>query len=306
MADHTPTPVDAIVVTWNSGPDIRRCLASLPAGVRAIVVDNDSADDSATSAIAAGATTMRLERNIGFAAAVNQALPKVTAPLTLLVNPDVELQPGALERCAQVLTDDASIGIVGADIRMPDGRPEPPAARRDRSAAQIVLESLGLVHVSRRFDLGMVRDRAHDRDVDAVNGAFLLIRTDLLRELGGLDDAVFLYLEDLDLCRRVRDRGLRVRFVAGALAVHGGGTSTARGTPAAQVRSYLNRIDADVEFLRRFGARGEATVAALAFAARALIGLVVSLLRPERRDRYRAALPFALRQLRGRTPAPPV
>ena len=79
----------------------------------------------------------------------------------------------------------------------------------------------------------MIRDRGQDRDVDAVNGAFMLLRTDLLRSLGGLDESVFMYLEDADLCRRVRDARLRVRFVAGAPAVHGGGTSTARGDPDA-------------------------------------------------------------------------
>jgi GT2 family glycosyltransferase len=168
------------------------------------------------------------------------------------------------------------------------------------------VESLGLVHLSRRLDLQMIVDRRASRDVDAVNGAFLLARTDLLRGLGGLDEDVFMYLEDADLCRRVRDAGARVRFVSDARAVHGGGTSTDRGDTGARTRAYLHRIDGDVEFLRRYGRRGAASVAALAFALRALIGLVVAAGSPTRRARYRAALPFALHQLGGRHPAPPV
>jgi GT2 family glycosyltransferase len=301
-----PARVDAIVVTWNSGPDVDACLHALPPTVRAIVVDNGSADDSVDRARRHGAEVVALEDNRGFAVAVNVGLERVTAPLTLLLNPDVVVDEGTVERCAAVLEADPSVGIVGSDTRLPDGRPEPPAARHDRRAVQILVESLGLVHVSRRFDLQMIKDRSRDRDVDAVNGAFTLVRTDLLRDLGGLDTAVFLYLEDQDLCRRVRDAGFRVRFVAGAGAVHGAGTSTARGSPDAQVRAYLHRIDADVEFLRRYGGRGESTVAALAYALRALVGLAVSVVRPERRSRYSAALGYALRQVRRRYPAPAV
>jgi hypothetical protein len=298
--------VDAIVVSWNSAPHLGAALAALPPSVRAVVVDNGSADSSVDVARAHGADVVEIGRNIGFSAAVNVGLGHVTAPFTLLLNPDIVVGAGTVERCVEVLRSDDTIGIVGCDTRTPGGEAEPAAARRDRTAAQIVVESLGLVHVTRRFDLQMVHDRDHDRDVDAVNGAFMLLRSDVLRDLGGLDESVFMYLEDMDLCRRVRDRGLRVRFVAGAPAVHEGGASTARGDDAARGRAYLHRIDADVEFLRRHGRSWEPAVAALAYALRSVLGLVVATIRPGLRSRYRAALPFALRQLRGRTPAPPV
>lgn len=270
------------------------------------MVDNRSADTSVEVATAAGAEVVALERNVGFPAAVNIGLARVTAPLTLILNPDVVLAPGALERCAEVLLADPTIGIVGANTTDRDGRPEPPAARHDRRAWHVLVESLGLVHIDRRLDRQTVRRRDVDQDVDAVNGAFMLLRTDVLRSLGGLDESVFMFLEDMDLCRRVRDAGLRVRFVTGAGAVHEGGASIARGDPDAQVRTYLHRIDADVEFARRYGRRGEAGLAIAAHVLRALAGLAVSLVRPDRRARYRAALPFALAQVRGRRPAPPV
>src|SRR5690606_23819910 len=113
--------------------------------------------------------------------------------------------------------------------------------------------------------------RSTDRDVDAINGAFMLLRTDLLRSLGGLDETVFMYLEDADLCRRIRDVGLRVRFVSDASAVHDAGASTRQGDPAAQARAYLHRIDADLELLRRYGSRGEARIAVWAFVFRSLV-----------------------------------
>jgi GT2 family glycosyltransferase len=213
---------------------------------------------------------------------------------------------GAIERCCEVLLGDPSIGLVGPNTVGSDGRPEPPAARRDRKAFYILLESLGLTHLHPWFDRQTIRDRSADRDVDAVNGAFMLIRSDLMRSLDGLDETVFLYLEDGDLCHRVRDAGYRVRFVAGASAVHAGATSTARGRPDAQARAYLHRLDADIEFLRRYGRRGEAGLAVAAFLLRAGLGLVASTRMRERRLRYSYALRWTWAQRHGRHPPPTV
>lgn len=299
-------PIDAIVVTWNSAEHLPETLRALPAGLRVISVDNGSADSSAATAVHLGAEVVELGHNTGFPHAVNCGLNKVTAPFTLLLNPDLVVGPGCIERCLQELLAEPWVGAVGPATTMPDGSPEPPAARHDRRAWHIVVESLGLVHLSRRIDRQMIHDRNYDQDVDAINGGFMLVRTELLRALGGLDESVFMYLEDIDLCRRIRDAGYRVRFLAGVSAVHDAGASTRQGDPEAQVRAYLHRIDADVEFLRRYGRRGEAAAAVWAFVVRALLGLAVSLVRPERRERYRQALGFSLAQVRGRRPAPPV
>lgn len=304
--DHSFGDLDVIVVTWNSAPHLGATLTALPAWARVTVVDNASADSSVELAGASGAEILGMGRNAGFPAAVNAALATVTAPMVLLLNPDIIVAPGTIERCLEVLNSEATIGLVGPSTTTPDGRPEPAAARHDRRAWHILIESLGLVHLSRRLDRQMVHDRSVDQDVDAINGAFMLIRTDLLRALGGLDETVFMYLEDADLCRRVRDAGYRVRFVSDAHAVHEGGASTAQGSSDAQVRAYLHRIDADVEFVRRYGVRGESVMAIAAFVLRSLVGLAVGLVRPRRRARYRAALRYSLRQLSGRQPPPDV
>lgn len=298
--------VDAVIVTWNSAPDLPACLGALPRTVQPIVVDNGSQDDSVTIGRAAGAAVVPLGENRGFPRAVNVGLALTSHELVLLLNPDVVVQEATVDRCRAVLLGDPSVGIVGPNTVQADGQPEPPAARRDRTALAVLLESLGLTRLHPWFDRQTIRDRSADRDVDAVNGAFLLMRRDLLVELGGLDETVFLYLEDADLCRRVRDAGYRVRFVAGASAVHAGGSSTARGGPAAQARAYLHRVDADVEFLRRYGRRGEAGAALAAFLFRAVIGLVVSTRMKERRLRYAMALRWTWSQRHGRRPPPPV
>jgi hypothetical protein len=301
-----PPTVDAVIVTWNSAPDLPECLAALPGNVRPIVVDNGSADDSTAVAEQAGATVVALGENRGFPAAVNVGLAEVTSDLTLLLNPDVVVGVGTVERCCDVLLGEPTIGLVGPNTVRSDGRPEPPAARHDRSALQILLETLGLTRLHPWFERQTIRDRSMDQDVDAVNGAFMLLRTALLRSLGGLDETVFMYLEDGDLCRRVRDAGYRVRFVADAPAVHAGGASTARGDRDTQARVYLHRLDADIEFLRRYGRRGEAGLAVGAFLLRAVVGLVVSIRMKERRTRYASALRWTWGQRRGRRPPPAV
>lgn len=306
MSPPHPPPVNAVIVSWNSAPDLAACIAALPADVHPIVVDNGSSDDSAGVAERAGATVVRLGENRGFPAAVNVGLEQVTSALTLILNPDVVVAPGAVERCRDVLLGDLRIGLVGPNTMTSDGRPEPPAARNDRSALHILLESVALTRLHPWFDRQTVRARSVDRDVDAVNGAFMLLSTDLLRKLGGLDDTVFMYLEDGDLCRRVRDAGYRVRFVAGAPAVHAGATSTIRADPAAQARAYLHRLDADIEFVRRYGRRGEAGAALAAFLLRSAVGLVASVRLKERRLRYTMALRWTWDQRAGRRPPPPV
>lgn len=300
--DATIRDLDVIVVTWNSAGHLEATLTALPPGARVTVVDNASVDSSVELARAHGARILEMARNVGFPAAVNAGLATLTAPMVLLLNPDIVVAPGTVERCIAVIDADPTIGIVGPATTTPAGRPEPSAARHDRRAWHILIESLGLVHLSRRLDRQMIHERDHDQDVDAVNGAFILMRTDLLRSLGGLDASVFMYLEDADLCRRVRDAGLRVRFVADAPAVHEGGASTAQGSEGAQVRAYLHRIDADLEFLRRHGRRGETGLALAGFVLRSLIGLAVGVMRPERRTRYRAALRYSVQQLGGRQP----
>jgi GT2 family glycosyltransferase len=306
MSPPDPFAVDAVIVTWNSGPDLADCLAALPPTTRAIVVDNGSDDDAVKVARSFSADVIELGENRGFPAAVNIGLGHVTSDVTLLLNPDVVVAQGAIEHCREVLESEPSIGLVGPNTVMIDGRPEPPAARRDRRAVYVLLESLGLTHIHPWFDRQTIRGRDVDRDVDAVNGAFMLVRTDLLRSLGGLDETVFMYFEDGDLCRRVRDAGFRVRFVAGASAVHGAATSTRRADPSAQARAYLHRLDADIEFLRRYGRRGEAGVAVAAFLLRASIGLAVSIWKPERRVRYVQAFRWTLKQRKARRPPPAV
>jgi GT2 family glycosyltransferase len=305
---HKPT---AVIVTWNCEQTLARCLAALAGEVSGIVaVDNASADRSVEVARDLGAQVIELDSNRGFASAVNVGLRKCTTDLLLLINPDVVVEPGAVARCAAELLDDPAIGIVGANLVHEDGRPDLAAARRFRTLGLLVVETFGLASLSRRLDVQYFPrwDRTTSRDVPCVNGAFMLLRRELIEAIGGLDGTVFLFLEDQELCRQVRARGLRVRFVADARALHIGSASIIAARDDQQRAVYLHRIDASVELVRREQGAAAAAAALLLWTVRCGIGAIGAAVRSDgaRRQRYVAGLRWLVRQVRGREAPPPV
>lgn len=303
-----------LLVLWNCEAELPGCLRALEAAteeaLEVICVDNASEDRSVEIARQHGARVVEMGENFGFPAAVNAGLKHATAPYVLLLNPDVELGPAVVDRCLEALTGDPAVGMVGCNLRRGDGSPDLGAARRFKSLPGIALETLGLNRLTPLLDVQYHsdRDRLVSRDVDCINGAFMLLATDLLRRLGGLDETAFMYLEDQDLCRRVWDEGLRVRFVADAVATHVGGASTGRASPERQRIAYLHRTDADVEMIaRRHGPRARLAAVAL-FGLRALLGLLIGVAtrNADVRSKYAITLAWLLRQIPRRTPPPPI
>lgn len=308
-------PVSVIIVTWNCEATLAACLSALEASrpaspARVICVDNGSADASTTIARAHGAEVVDLGTNAGFPRAVNAALPMCRSDYVLLLNPDVYLEPDTIATCLAVLERDATIGLAGANLRQADGRADLAAARRFRTLGLLAVETVGLTRLSRGWDRQYIPawDRTTSRDVPCINGAFALLKTDLFREIGGLDESVFLYLEDQQLCRDVAARALRVRFVADAVAVHAGAAATRAARPDQQATAYLHRMDASIEIIRRIQGRTHARIAVILWTVRAVVGLTGAVIVRDAvlTRRYKAALSWLVGQLRRRRPPPPV
>lgn len=205
----------AIVVAHDSADALPACLAALAReGVPAIVVDNASRDASVVVAEAAGARVVRNARNEGYGRANNRGVRVAEgAAQVLIVNPDVELQPGAasaLLAAARVWPD---AGLLAPRIVEPDGR----FFYQPRS-----LLAPYLTNPSGRRDLP-----EGDACAPFLSGACFLARRDLFLSLGGFDEAIFLFYEDDDLCRRVAEAGRALVHVHGAVARHGRGRSSA-------------------------------------------------------------------------------
>ena len=243
--------VTAIIVNYNAGAELRRALQSVAddMGERpwdAVVVDNASVDGSAEIAqeFQPHAALVRNTQNVGFGRGVNQALAQARAPMVLIMNPDCRLEPGALAHLASELERHEDCVIVGPRILDPDGT-EQGSARGD---PDMLTGAFGRSTRLRRWLPGLgvsVRNvvlastvRPGDSlAVDWLSGACMLARTDGLRAVGGFDERYFLYWEDADLCRRLRNAGSHVRYVPSATAVHRVGHSS-RTARASSIKAF--------------------------------------------------------------------
>jgi GT2 family glycosyltransferase len=229
--------VSILIVTFNSLPEVLACLGSIErsaAGIphEIIVVDNASSDGTA-AAVRARFPSARLlsnEENVGFPRANNQALPLVRGEYIFFLNPDSELQHGALERLLTELDGVSGRAAVGPRLRKPHEFASPQCARRLPTLWTEFSNLLWLDWIYPRSRILAWKyyapwDRTTDRDVECLLGAALLCRTDQVRALGGFDESVPLYLDDMDLCKRLGELG-RLHYVSGAEVLHHYSTST--------------------------------------------------------------------------------
>jgi GT2 family glycosyltransferase len=235
-----------VIVSWNARDDLERCLRSLDEAPPAIpheivVVDNASSDGSAEM-VAVRFPSVRLLRNadnVGFARANNLALRQGAADLALLLNPDTLVPPGAVDTLVGRLTAHAGAAAAGPRIVDGSGAPElsfgrmPGPLFEARRKALAFLYGRGLVGT----DALVRRMTAHEREVDWVSGACLLVRRRCAEAVGLLDERYQLYWEDVDFCAALRARGWTILFTPAASITHLRGRS-ASSAPAQTSRAY--------------------------------------------------------------------
>lgn len=180
-----------------------------------IVVDNASGDGSAefleASLPAPGSTVIRAPENLGFGRAVNLAARDAASDLLLLLNSDATLVPGAVSKLAATLLVDGSVGIAAPAIFEADGHTLQPGVHGRFPRM--------FCNPSRRAAEGDARV------VDWASGVALLVRKDDFIAIGGFDEAFDMYLEDVDLCRRLNRQGKVVLREPAAAVIHLGGQS---------------------------------------------------------------------------------
>lgn len=233
-------PASVIVVAHDSASTLAACLATLESQVddlqaEVVVVDNASTDDSAAIASAAGATVVRSDDNLGFAGGCNLGAEASRGDVIVLVNPDSELDPGAL--AALVRGASGPVGPVGGRAHHPDGSFDPRCTLGRPRLRGALAFAIGLDTLARgsswfdpEFGLDDIAAGAGAVvEVDAVSGAVMAIRRDLWTRLGGLDERYFVYGEDVDVCLRSEALGRVPVIVTDAGYQHVGGM-TADGT----------------------------------------------------------------------------
>lgn len=223
--------LSVVILNWNTHDDLRRCLKSYfehPPACRAevIVVDNASEDDS-VAMVRSGFPAVRLlqnERNLGFGAGNNRAIPLCRGRYVLFLNSDTILTPGALDALVSYADTRPDAAVFGPKLLNADGSLQYSCRSFPNLGTGFFRNTpLGRLFPKNRFAMDYLMsnwDHNTPRDVDWVSGSALMIRADVLRHLGGFDEGFFMYCEDVDLCYRVHELGLKVAYYPGSVLYH--------------------------------------------------------------------------------------
>jgi N-acetylglucosaminyl-diphospho-decaprenol L-rhamnosyltransferase len=226
-----------VVVNFNSGDAVGKCVRSIhesagESGVDVVIVDNRSSDGSADRAARdfPGTRLIRNSENLGFAAAANQGMRATDAEFVFLLNPDAEIIAGTLAGFLKVARDRPKAGALGALVRDPDGSIYPSARKVPTLTEGLAHTVLGFARPDNRFTRRyklLDWDRGSERRVEWVSGSSMLLRRAALDQVGLFDERYFMYVEDMDLCTRLRQAGWEVWFSPELEIEHVGGTATA-------------------------------------------------------------------------------
>jgi len=254
--------LEVVIVSHGAAGLLRRCLRSLeqhPAAgeMRVTVVDSGSPDGTPDMVEREFPAVRLLRRgNIGFSAANNLALRESEARAVLLLNPDTEVYAGTLDAALARLWSAERIGMVGVKLVREDGELDHACKRAFPTPLSALAHFTGIGRSDDASDSLSQYRATHLGDdepgeVDAVNGAFMLCRAEAIREVGLLDEGYWLYMEDLDWCRRFWDAGWRVFYEPGGTALHvKGGSSGKRRAPKQEIAFHRGMA----RFYRRFDA----------------------------------------------------
>lgn len=241
------------VVSFRTPELLRQCLAALAAervllDLEVTVVDNASGDDSVELASSefAWVTVIANARNVGFGAAHNQVLRQARGRYWLVLNSDAAPEPGALRTLVDAMDADPSLGAAGPMLRYPTGEVQS-SRRRFPTLATLFLESTQLQRFwphNAVLDRYYVQDRPDEaaQDVDWLVGACLCVRAAAVRQVGLFDERFFMYSEEIDLCRRLRAAGWRIRYVPQAAVTHLEGGSSRADLAARDQRFQASKL----------------------------------------------------------------
>jgi len=225
-----------LIVNWRSKDFLRRCLSSIDAtcaslAPQVVVVDGGSFDGCGEMLAVEfpRVTFIQSPENIGFGRSNNLGFERVTGEAVLLLNPDTELQEGAVSALLQELQRLPAAGILGARLVNSDGSLQTSCVQSLPTPLNQALDSEFLRGLFPRSSLWGVRNVFSSVDpveVEAVSGACMMLRSHTFRALGGFSPEYFMYGEDMDLCAQVRQLGLKIFHVPRAVIVHHSGGST--------------------------------------------------------------------------------
>ncbi len=281
------TDLSIVVLSWNTCELTLGCLDAIAREVRelapggaaplvteTILVDNGSADGTvkAVRGRHPWVEVIALPANVGFAVGNNAGLRRARGRYAVLLNTDTQVRRGAFERCVAYLDAHPDVGVVGLQLLHPDGRRQNSIHNFPSLVTEIVPKGILEWLLPRRFP-SKRRPIAGPIDVEAVLGACLFVRREVLEQVGLLPEDYFLFLEETDWCWSVHAAGFRVVHLPDAHVVHLFGGSSKRKVPG------RTRIEYHRGLYRFFRKRRGTLQAGLVVAIRVLKALVETLAR---------------------------
>ena len=243
--------LSVLIVNYNAEPVLRDCLHAVYRNtverpLEVLVVDNASSDGSLTM-LARDFPEVQViasQENLGFSRGNNLAIQAARGRYLLLLNNDTLVTPGALDTLLRLIKARPEVGALGPLLRNADGSVQISYGRMIGFRAELLqkllfaLSSRGNPLVARYLEW-RARREAHP---DWVSGACILLRADVLRQVGALDENFFMYTEEVDLCHRIRNRGYRVLYSPEAEIVHLGGKSTESNSEKAAIEYRRSQL----------------------------------------------------------------
>jgi N-acetylglucosaminyl-diphospho-decaprenol L-rhamnosyltransferase len=243
-----------IIVSWNTASFLENCLASILANPPTSpfenwVVDNASTDDSPRMVREKFPQVHLVENreNVGFARANNQAIQRCTGKYILLLNPDTLVASGALQALVDFLDKHPEAGAAGARILNSDGslqissHPRPTLSRELWRLFHLDILSAYAMYPPTKWETNQ------PQEVDVLGGACLLLRKEVLEQVGALDEDYFIYSEEVDLCYRIQRAGWPIYWVPQAEVMHFGGQSTQQ----VPTEMFLNLYHSNIKYFRK-------------------------------------------------------
>lgn len=219
-----------IVLTYNSAAHIEKLVKSIykyniNGNFETVIVDNASQDDTVGKILQLKSYDLKLiqnKENVGFSKGINIGAKEASGKYLLFINPDTQWNDGSINNLISVFEKDEGTGIVGGKIINDSGKSEKSAGKFLGILGTLIL-TLGLDEaLGFRFSPGQLQE------VDFVSGGFMMVRSDVFRNLGGFDENYFMYVEDMDLCFRAMKQNYKIYFSPNTTIIHEGQGSSSR------------------------------------------------------------------------------
>jgi GT2 family glycosyltransferase len=234
--------ISIIIVNYNSSKDLNVLLLTLRNctynKIEIIVIDNASPDDdlSKTTALFPEILLIKSEQNLGFAAANNLGIKKAKGAYYLFLNPDLVVTPGFIEPMLAVFRIHSQVGLVSPKIKYYDN----PSVLQYAGCSQMSLFTL------RTFSYGKGKKDGPLYNVTKKtsygHGAAMMVRQELVKDVGLMEESYFLYYEEMDWCKRIRQAGYQIYYVASSVVYHKESSSVQKNSPLKTYYLSRNRL----------------------------------------------------------------